>query len=93
MNDLLRLYPGDGFALTSGVGVLQITLVLLAGILLCRLLARRNAAARYGICLVALLCVLTGPALIWLARQTGLSLVRVEIARHARPSDAHGRER
>ena len=75
MNVLLRIYPGDAWALMSANVLVQVTVVILTAWLLARLGSRWNAAWRHSICLVALVCVLASPLLAWVMQAGGIALV------------------
>ena len=65
MSILLRMYPGDAWALLIVNVLVQVTVVSLAAWLLARLGSRWNAAWRHSIYFVAIICVLASPMLSW----------------------------
>ena len=75
MNTLLRMYPGDGWAVLIANVLVQVTVVILMAWLLARLGSRWNAAWRHTVFFVALLCVLASPLLSWLMQARGIALV------------------
>ena len=75
MSVLLRMYPGDGWALLIAQVLVQVTVVILAAWLLARLGSRWNAAWRYSIYGVAVVCVLVSPVLLGLMRVSGLAML------------------
>jgi hypothetical protein len=77
MSALLKLYPGDGPALFALSVLVQATVLLALAWLVSRLIARRNAAARYAVWLVALACVLLSPVTTWAADRAGFALIRL----------------
>jgi len=79
VSTLLRLYPGDRIASLAGNVLLQATAVALLTLLLC-LLARRNPAFRFSVCLCALACLLAAPCLAVIADFAGLSIVNIPLA-------------
>jgi beta-lactamase regulating signal transducer with metallopeptidase domain len=87
MNTLLRMYPGDDWAVLAANVVVQVTVVTLAAWLLVRLGGRWNAAWRYMAWLAALGCVLASPALACLMQGTGAALVTLRPAPVAEPTD------
>lgn len=86
MSTLLRLYPGDGWALLIGNVLAQVTAVTLAAWLLARFGRRWGAALRYRICLVAMICVLASPALAWMMEASGVALVAIRAPEPGAPS-------
>ena len=84
---LLRLYPGDRVAGLAALTLVQVALVVLLARLAARAVARRDAAARHGIWLCALACVLLAPALVLGVDRAGLTLAAVPVpALAARPA-------
>ena len=79
MNALTNLYPGDSVMGMVAVAVLQVTVVLLLAELATSLLRRRSAALRYSVWLCALICVLIAPAVTYLAKRSGLSLLEIPV--------------
>ena len=75
MNVLLRMYPGDASLMLLANVLVQVTVIILTARLLARLGSRWNAAWRHSIYMVALLCVLASPLLVWLMQATGVTLV------------------
>src|SRR5262245_47474242 len=74
---LSRLYPGDA-ALLGVVNILaQVTAVVALAALLAPIVGRRGAAARHGLWLAALGCVMLSPALAAVSGLSGLSLAAV----------------
>ena len=61
MNTLLRLYPGDIFALLVLNVLVQVTTIVVVAWALETLFARRNAATAHTVWLFALLCILLSP--------------------------------
>ncbi len=88
MNVLLRMYPGDDWGILIAEVLLQVTVVALAAWLLARLGGRWNAAWRYAVWLVALVCVLASPALSYLMQATGATLVTLPAVLPAAPADS-----
>ncbi len=88
MNVLLRMYPGDDWGILIAEVLLQVTVVALAAWLLARLGGRWNAAWRYAVWLIALVCVLVSPALSYLMQATGATLVTLPAASPAAPADS-----
>jgi beta-lactamase regulating signal transducer with metallopeptidase domain len=82
MNALLQWYPGDcivGLALNV---VAQVTLVAAAaGLLAVRL--RRHPARCHGIALAAMVFILLSPGVVWVTRDSGLSLLTIPLASEA----------
>jgi hypothetical protein len=77
MSLLIHIYPGDSRAILIANVLVQVTVVVLMARLLARLGNRWNAACRYSIYVVALLCVLASPLLACLVQATGIALVTV----------------
>lgn len=75
MSILLRMYPGDAWALLIANVLVQVTVVILAAWLVARVAGRWNAAWRHSIYLVAILCVLASPVLAWAMQASGFVLV------------------
>jgi hypothetical protein len=63
MSQLARLAPGDGTVVLTLQVVVQITAMVFVALAIDRLLARRHAAARHGVWVLALLMVLSSPAI------------------------------
>jgi beta-lactamase regulating signal transducer with metallopeptidase domain len=79
MSFLLRLYPGDAFALLSANVLVQATAIMLLALAVSVLLRRASAAARYGVCLAALCVLLLSPLTSWAADRAGLSVARIPL--------------
>ncbi len=75
MSILLRVYPGDAWALLIVNVLVQVMVVTLAAWLLAGLGSRWNAAWRHSIYLVALVCVLASPVLSSAMQAAGIALV------------------
>lgn len=88
MNVLLRAYPGDQWVMLLASVIVQVTVVTAAAWLLARLGGRWNAAWRHTVWLLALACVLIGPALSCVLQATGTTLIAVPTVRPAAPAEA-----
>ena len=77
---LSRLYPGDTAAGWALGLLVQVAAVVILAALAARLLARRGAAARHGLWVGALACVLASPVVSLLAARAGLVLVAVPLS-------------
>lgn len=74
MNALLALYPGDDALVVAASTLAQITLVGLLALVILHAAARRSPAVRHGVCLCALFCILSSPALASGLRHSGTSI-------------------
>jgi beta-lactamase regulating signal transducer with metallopeptidase domain len=82
---LARIAPGDAAIALTANALAQVTVVILLAAALSRTVLRRQAAARHGVWLSALVCTLLSPALAVLAARAGLVLGSIPIARPAAP--------
>ena len=86
MNLLLRMYPGDAWAILAANVLVQATVVIFAARLVARLGSRWNAAWRHSIYWVALLCVLASPILSTAMQASGFTLLTLHSSSHSAPT-------
>lgn len=75
MSILMRICPGDTWALLIANVLLQVTVIALSALLLARLVSRWNAAWRQSIYLAAIICMLASPLLSFAMQAGGITLV------------------
>jgi beta-lactamase regulating signal transducer with metallopeptidase domain len=73
-------YPGDAMAAALAGVLLQITVVIVLAVLVCRAFVRRGAATRHAVWLAALGCVFASPLLIFLTDRAGLTLIAIPLS-------------
>ena len=86
MNILLRMYPGDACALLIANVLVQVAVVSLTAGLVARLGTRWNAAWRYSVYCVAIVCVLSSPLLSCVMQATGMAMVTLRPSTRAATS-------
>ncbi|MBI5722532.1 MAG: M56 family metallopeptidase [Planctomycetes bacterium] len=79
MNWILKFYPGDGTMLLAANALAQAILAILLAWLIGAVLARRNAAVRYALCVAALAVTLASPATAFVADRLGLATISFDL--------------
>lgn len=78
MSTLMRMCPGDGFAVLAANVFVQATLVISLAWCLTRFGSRWNAAWRHSVYLSALVFVLASPGVVWIVRASGISFITLQ---------------